>query len=107
MNDLEKTIYFNNLLSLYSCLLTDTQSDILIEYYQANLSISEIAENRNVSRAAIEDAIRKGSKKLLSFEERLHLYEKRVNKRNIIAKLRENSDNSVVLELLKELEDID
>lgn len=107
MNDLEKTIYFNNLLSLYGSLLTDVQRDILFEYYQVNLSISEIAENRGVSRAAIEDAIRKGSKKLLSYEEQLHLYEKRVKTRNIIAKLKENSENSVVLELLKELEDID
>ena len=107
MNDLEKTIYFNNLLSLYGTLLTDVQRDILFEYYQVNLSITEIAENREVSRAAIEDAIRKGSKKLLSYEEQLHLYEKHLKRRDIAAKIKQNCDNPVVLDLIKELEDID
>ena len=81
MNDLEKTIYYNSLLSFYRGLLTDTQQEILSEYYEANLSISEIAENRDVSRAAIEDAIRKGSNKLVAFENELHLYEKQQKRR--------------------------
>lgn len=107
MNDLEKTIFYNSLLSFYGGLLTDTQQEILSEYYEANLSISEIAENREVSRAAIEDAIRKGSKKLVAFENELHLYEKQQKRREIIAKIEQNSENSAILDLLKELEDID
>ena len=33
-------------------------------YFIYNLSLSEIAEEKNVSRAAVDDAIKKGSKKL-------------------------------------------
>ena len=104
MNDIEKTIYYNNLLSIYGGLLTDVQKEILGEYYEANLSISEIAENRGVSRAAIEDAIRKGTRKLNNFEATMKLYEKRLKQREITAKIKQIS---TVLELIEELEDID
>lgn len=107
MNDLEKTIYYNNLLSIYGGLLTDVQKEILGEYYEVNLSISEIAENRGVSRAAIEDAIRKGTRKLNNFEATMKLYEKHIKQREITAKIKQISENPTVLELIEELEDID
>lgn len=66
-----KAIRYNELLSLYSPLLSQTQKEILEDYYSFNLSISEIAENRNVSRAAVEDAIKKGTKKLDDYEEEI------------------------------------
>lgn len=59
---------YGELLDLYGPLLSQTQKDILEDYFSYNLSISEIADNRHVSRAAIEDAIKKGKKKLDSLE---------------------------------------
>jgi predicted DNA-binding protein YlxM (UPF0122 family) len=105
MDDLEKTLYFNNLLTIYGNLLTITQKEILIDYYEANLSISEIAQNREVSRAAIEDAISKGNRKLIGFENELKMYEKQQNCLKIIAKIKLNTQNEEILKLLKELED--
>ena len=69
--NLEETIRYSELLMLYQGLLSPTQKDILEDYFSYNLSISEIAENRNISRAAVEDAIKKGKKKLDQFEEEL------------------------------------
>ena len=42
-----------------------------------DLSITEISENRNISRAAVEDALRKGTNKLEYYEERLHVFDKK------------------------------
>ena len=71
----EKFIYLNNLFSLYHSLLSETQKEILQDYYEYNLSLSEISENRNISRSAVDDALKKGTKKLNELEDKLHLYQ--------------------------------
>jgi predicted DNA-binding protein YlxM (UPF0122 family) len=76
MDELTKAIRYNSLLHLYSSLLSETQREILLDYFGYNLSITEIAQNREVSRAAVEDAIKKGTRKLDSFETSLELYKK-------------------------------
>jgi predicted DNA-binding protein YlxM (UPF0122 family) len=70
----------DRLLSLfgeYGPLLSDSQREVFHDYYECDLSLSEIAEGRGISRAAVEDALRKSERKLLSFEEKLHLLEKK------------------------------
>ena len=69
MELVEKRIYYVDLLHVYGELLSPTQKEILIDYLECDLSLSEIAENRDISRAAVEDAIKKGMKKLDAFEE--------------------------------------
>ncbi len=64
-------IHINRLLDFYGSLLSKTQREILNDYYEANLSLSEIAENRNTSRTAVSDALNKGKEKLEHFEETL------------------------------------
>ena len=68
MEKIEKTIRYTKLFNLYSGLLSDAQKDILYDYFFLDLSISEISENKGISRAAVEDALSKGTKKLDSFE---------------------------------------
>ena len=89
MDSIEKLVYINKLLSIYGELLTNTQKDILSDYYNLNLSITEISEERNISRSAVEDALKKGVKKLLSLENTLNLQEKR-EKTNDLLTLLEN-----------------
>ena len=48
-------IYGNELLDNYGSLLTKHQLEILEEYYIDDLSMAEIAENYNISKAAISD----------------------------------------------------
>ncbi len=45
-------------------------------HYDEDLSLGEIAENEGVSRQAVLDAVRKGEKALMDFEEKLHLCER-------------------------------
>ena len=63
MELLEKRLYYIELLRLYGELLSDTQKTILEDYLECDLSLSEIADNRGISRAAVDDAIKKGLKK--------------------------------------------
>ena len=71
MSELEAVLRYSELLNIYQNLLSKTQKEILEDYYLCNLSFSEIAENRNISRSAVEDAIKKGKKKLDLFESEL------------------------------------
>ena len=71
MSDLESVIRYSKLLSLYQNLLSETQRDILEDYFLYNLSLTEIAENRHITRSAVEDAIKKGKRKLDEYEEKL------------------------------------
>lgn len=93
MNEIEETLLINNLLDLYGKLLTNKQLEILNDYYEFNLSLSEISENRNISRTAVSDALKIGRNKLLEYEEKLNL-----NK--ILNKL--EKDNVEVANLIKE-----
>ena len=71
MADLDTVLRYSELLTLYQNLLSETQREILDDYYSYNLSFSEIAENRHISRSAVEDAIKKGKKKLDDYENKL------------------------------------
>ena len=67
MDEVNRIVRYNSLLLIYQELLSKTQKEILTDYFAFNLSISEIATNRSVSRAAVEDAIKKGQAKLDEF----------------------------------------
>lgn len=78
----EDRINLNTLLDRYGELLTPSQREIMTDYCSYDLSLAEIAESRGISRAAVDDAIKKASKKLERFEEVVKLDElkERLNK---------------------------
>ena len=57
-------------------MLTDKQYEIINDYYNNDLSLSEIAENNNITRQAVRDIIKKGENKLFEFEEKLGIMKK-------------------------------
>ena len=57
----------------YESLLAASQREALTMYLRFDLSLSEIAQEKGISRAAAFDAVKKGIAKLESFEENLHL----------------------------------
>ena len=57
----------------YSGLLKESQREILSDYYFNDLSLSEIADERGISRQGVHDTIKRCSKSLVEFEETLGL----------------------------------
>ena len=63
---------FMRLLDRYSSLLTDTQREITNLYYNYDLSLAEIAEEKNCSRQSVSDCLAICRKKIEWYEENLH-----------------------------------
>ena len=59
------------LLDLYGAALSERQRDVLQLYYNDDLSLAEIAEDTGITRQGVRDAIIKGEKELLGWEEKL------------------------------------
>ena len=67
-------VYLNNLFDVYQNLLTDHEKKIFINYYQDDLSLSEISTNNAVTRSAVSKTINNISAKLVDYENKLHIY---------------------------------
>lgn len=103
MEKIEKTIRYTKLFNLYGGLLSSAQKEILSDYFFLDLSISEISENRGISRAAVEDALSKGMKKLESFEESVKGLERNEKIRAKAEELSRIVDDEEEIKLVKEL----
>ena len=62
---------FLQLWDLYSPLLTATQKEISDLYFNFDLSLGEIAEQKGVSRQSVSDCLQKCRKQLEKYEEKL------------------------------------
>lgn len=71
---MEEFIYYNNLFDFYSDLLTEKEQNTFKDYYQENLSLSEIADLNNVSRSAIQKTLKTVLEKLNNYEDKIHAY---------------------------------
>lgn len=76
MTNIETLEYNALLFDFYGELLTDRQKDYFEEHVCNDLTISEIAEEREVSRQAVHDMIKRTEKILLDYENKLHLVDK-------------------------------
>ena len=81
---MEEFVYYNNLFDVYSSLLTEKEQVTFKDYYQEDLSLSEIANENNVSRAAVQKTIKNVLDKLKYYEELLHVYEKNTRLRELL-----------------------
>ncbi len=70
---MEKKFVIIELLDTYGLLLTKRQRQIMEDYYNYDLTLSEIADNYGVSRQAVNDAIKKAEKSLFKYEKILNL----------------------------------
>ena len=84
---MEKNIEISILIGIYGELLTEKQFEIIDDYYNNDLSLSEIAENNNITRQAVRDILKKGEKKLFEFEEKLQFMKRTINQEKKIEKV--------------------
>lgn len=92
---MDKTIYYNVLYDYYGSLLTDKQKSYYEDYYFNDLSLSEIAENNNVSRNAVHNQLKIVIEKLEFYENNLKLYEKSKKIGTILERLDEKTKKEI------------
>ena len=69
----EQNIEYGMLLDIYGDLLSERQYEIISSYVNNDMSLSEIANNFNISRSAVLDALNTAKRKLNEFESKLKL----------------------------------
>ena len=82
---MEQNVKMSILCQIYGKLLTEKQYKLLDDYYNNDLSLSEIAENLEITRQAVRDNIKKGENKLLEYEEKLGIMKKVMEQEEKIA----------------------
>jgi len=86
---MEKNVEISMLCQVYGKVLTEKQYELLNDYYNNDLSLSEIAENNNITRQAVRDIIKKSENKLYELEEQISAMKKMLEKEKSIKKIEE------------------
>ena len=84
---LKDKVKMSMLCEYYGKLLTEKQYMILNDYYNNDLSLSEIADNNEITRQAVRDIIKKGENKLFQYEEKLSFMKRMLKQNKKIAKI--------------------
>ena len=102
----EKALLFD----FYGELLTDNQKEVYGEHIQNDLSVSEIADLRGISRQGVHDMIRRCEKTLAEYEQRLHLVEHFLKVKQMVGVIHQYAEEISACEdqdaLLRRVEDI-
>ena len=75
-DSLQEKIELSILFDFYGDLLNDRNKTVFVEYIFNDLSLGEIAENKDITRQGVHDIIKRTSKKLREYEDSLHLVKK-------------------------------
>ena len=104
---MEKNVQISILCQLYGKQLTKKQLSIIEDYYNMDLSLSEIAENNKITRQAVRDIIKKGENKLFDLEEKLGIMKRMLKQEEQIAiilaeisKIEEKSTDKQIAKIL-------
>lgn len=107
-NKLDQIVELSLLYDFYGALLKDHQREIYEDYILNDLSLSEIASDQEISRQGVYDIVKRCSKQLLEYENKLKLIEKfnntkeRVNNIHLIAKqIKNDGDITKINEIEK------
>ena len=86
---MEKFVEQTFLFDFYGELLTERQRQVYTSVVFEDYSLSEVAEELNISRQGVHDMVRRCDRALEGYEEKLHLVEKFVNIRGQVQKIHE------------------
>ncbi len=91
-----KDLNISYLFDFYKEILSEKQKEIVDDYYNSDLSLSEIAEDKEMTRQGVRDHIKRCEAQLFEMEEKLGLY-----KRFLIV----NETCQKIVELAKEIQE--
>ena len=106
---MEKILEQTLLYDFYGELLTEHQRQVYEDVVLNDFSLSEVAENRGISRQGVHDMIRRCNKSLEEYENKLHLVEKFLTIKENVNRIRQltgNPEDQPVSELMEQIESI-
>ena len=92
---MEKKIEVSILCQIYGKLLTEKQFSFIDDYYNNDLSLSEISQNEGITRQGARDCIKRAENTLYDIENRLKLIERFENIRQKLDEI-ENQANDIL-----------
>lgn len=87
---MDKKLEMSMLFDFYGELLTEKQAEMVDLYYNEDLSLSEIAEPRGISRQGVRDSVVRGERQLLALEEKLGLLARFLSIEKQVGKIKES-----------------
>lgn len=93
MNRLESNVLFD----IYGDLLTKRQKEICSLYFEEDFSYTEISEALEISRAAVQDSLKKSMQQLHKYEDIIQYVSKR---KRIVSLLKDLDDDKIKEEML-------
>ncbi|MBQ1902148.1 MAG: YlxM family DNA-binding protein [Lachnospiraceae bacterium] len=89
---MEEKVLQGYLYDFYGELLNEHQRRIYEDYVFQDLSLGEIASEEGISRQGVHDLIKRCSKSLQGYEEKLHLLEKFMEVKDNVQKINDLSE---------------
>ena len=96
---MENREYLNSLFDIYKELLTNIEQETFISYYGEDLSLSEIAENRHISKSSVGKTLSLVEEKLQDYEQKLNI----LKTKKELEKLLTIADIKVIKEKINEI----
>lgn len=100
---MDKNIKISMLLEIYGKMLTDRQADTVDLYYNQNLSLSEIADEVNITRQAVRKSLIEAEKNLFEYEEKLKFLERNIQRKEKIDEILKMIEDEKIARLIEEL----
>ncbi|MGL4768871.1 MAG: sigma factor-like helix-turn-helix DNA-binding protein [Mycoplasmoidaceae bacterium] len=97
---MKKLHIISNLIDIYGAILTKKQLNAITLFYFNDYSLAEIADIQKITRAAVYNNINKATRKLLYYENKLKIFEKKSLRELIYRDIKQ-------LDIIKKLEKID
>ncbi len=107
MSKIDEKIELMELYDLYQGLLTDKQRGYFEAAYYDDSSMSEIAEEFDVSRNAVHDQLKKTIAKLNDIENALHLRESNKELSELFDTLKQADTKEQIIALIEEYEKVE
>ena len=87
MEEVNELLELAMLYDFYGELLKDHNKQIFEDYILNDLSLSEIADAEGITRQGVHDMVKRCSKQLRGYEEKLHLVEKFIKTKECVEKI--------------------
>ena len=102
---MEEKVKISILLEIYGKLLTPKQYEFMDYYYNEDLSLSEIADNNEITRQAVRTILLKSKKKLEEYESQLKFMQKENEIKKIVEELEKTKMNKDQEEKIKKIKE--